>query len=241
MTNTDTQIITDSQDVDTETTVDDLEMSTSEQNMQESLTEESLNEMPFQKPEDPIMKKTEKKTTANKRKRNVDDAMLCVLNKNLSEREALMNKLTLPSQPPEDDIDALFKSLAITIKTFPPLLRAQTKNKLFQVISEAELQLLSQPVKQPYQLSDSSYNTSTTNSPLQSPTELQTSTQSPKNWEQQERGMGNFDQQNPNPKNWGQQECMMGNFEQQERRMGNFGQQEPNLTNYFTNYRVDKL
>ncbi|XP_074026215.1 uncharacterized protein [Leptinotarsa decemlineata] len=127
--------------------------------------------------------KTDGRVSSQKRKKvNFRDEILSAINKTRSEREAIISLLT--STLPEDEIDVFFISLAMTVKTFPPLLRAQTKSKLFQVISGAELQLLAPQPPAHSPLSTNSYKTSTTSSPLQSPS----------NWDQQNHIDPSYDQ-----------------------------------------------
>lgn len=63
-----------------------------------------------------------------------------------AERETLLKELAKGTPaPPDDEIDVFFKSVAMTVKSFPPLIRAETKSRIFQIISDAEIQLLRSP------------------------------------------------------------------------------------------------
>lgn len=184
LTNTDTQI------ADTHTA--GTQLNTEEDNTQESLEEiladENVDEIPPDISTASKHKATEilPKTASNekfsnddwnepkkkkKRKANFAGEVLSAIKKSRSERDTIISQLnSAPAIPPEDKNVFLFKSLAMTVKTFPPLLRAQIKNKLFQVISEAEVELLlPRPVQPSSRLSTYSYETSTTSSPLPSP------------------------------------------------------------------------
>ena len=107
-----------------------------------------------------------------KRKKNLSSQIISAIQKGQLERETLMSQLTAgPPTAAEDEIDILFKSLALTVKKFPPLLRAQTKSRIFQVISDAELQLL-RPEPPVSRLSTYSYESNNSASlPMVSPTD----------------------------------------------------------------------
>ncbi|XP_050305582.1 uncharacterized protein LOC126742821 [Anthonomus grandis grandis] len=83
---------------------------------------------------------------ASKRSKDICFDILKHTQKNNDASDYLIKQITasLSMQPaaPEDEIDLLFKSFATTIKTFPPPLKAETKSKIFRIISDAELQLL---------------------------------------------------------------------------------------------------
>lgn len=55
---------------------------------------------------------------------------------NVSERN-----IVLPVVDDDDGLRQFFDSLAKTVKTFPPALRAKVKAKVFQVINDAEISL----------------------------------------------------------------------------------------------------
>nr|XP_022908547.1 uncharacterized protein LOC111419894 [Onthophagus taurus] len=109
-----------------------------------------------------------------KRKPTFAGEVLSALKKNRLERAAIISQMNMAQATPDDETDTFFKSLALTVKQFPPLLRAQIKRKLYQIVSDAEVDLLR---SLPPQLScDSPYEySSTSTTPLPSPS----------NWEQQ--------------------------------------------------------
>ena len=90
-----------------------------------------------------IKKGTMDNSTESKRKKtkpNFAGEVLAALKKSRLERDEIMSQIK--SAPAEDDTDTFFHSLAKTVKTFPPLMKAQIKRKLFEVVSDAEIELL---------------------------------------------------------------------------------------------------
>lgn len=125
-----------------------------------------------------------------KRKKDCSSDILKAISQSAAERENLMKQLAIvPSTPPEDEIDALFKSFAMTVKSFPPLLRLETKNQIYQIISAAELQLV-RPEPPPSQISSYSYESIST--PMPSPNVWQQDAPSQPSTSDTSQYFGNF-------------------------------------------------
>lgn len=65
-----------------------------------------------------------------------------MIEKSKKEREQLIQILS--SKDKEDDIDLIYRSLAVSVKKLPPHLQAQAKLKSLQVIMELESQACTQ-------------------------------------------------------------------------------------------------
>lgn len=74
------------------------------------------------------------------KKRKENSALLQYLKERQKDRVHFQNCLEqLSKSPAEDDVDMFFKTMAMTVKKFPPNLVTETKMKVFQVVTEAEL------------------------------------------------------------------------------------------------------
>lgn len=75
-----------------------------------------------------------------KNKEKLSDQILEGRKERMQMLQTLIDKST--TVPIEDPIDLLFRCMAGTVKTFPPIYQAEAKAKLFQVVSEIELKVL---------------------------------------------------------------------------------------------------
>lgn len=87
-----------------------------------------------------VAEKPEKESTGKKRSKKAE-TLIEILNKRSEERTRLMQELTKPEES-EDSTDVFFKSVALTVKQFPPELKIRAKTDVLKIINELELQNL---------------------------------------------------------------------------------------------------
>lgn len=78
----------------------------------------------------------------SKKKKDDNTKILEILEKRANEREKIMEQLNISASDDADPTLLFFKSMALTVKTFPPHLIATAKSKIFQVVSELEMSSL---------------------------------------------------------------------------------------------------
>ena len=81
-------------------------------------------------------------TSVSKRSRNNSQLVLDVLEKSTAERQKLLKNMMSAADQDSDPTSLFFKSIAMTVKTFPPQLIAEAKASVFTIINALELRAL---------------------------------------------------------------------------------------------------
>ncbi|XP_071056623.1 uncharacterized protein [Onthophagus taurus] len=119
---------------DSRNVLDDLQTSAPEQSKEED--NNSLSKTAKRKSSIPLGFVTKKKKDNNTR-------ILEILEKRANEREKLVEKLSTSKRSDDEDPTlSFFRSMALTVKTFPPNFIAAAKSKIFEVVSEFEIRSL---------------------------------------------------------------------------------------------------
>lgn len=79
------------------------------------------------------------KRPTNKVKQN--EELLSSLKRSNNERQQILNSIINPEED-DDPIDAFFKTMALTVKTFPQHLKIKAKKEVFNIITNLEIESL---------------------------------------------------------------------------------------------------
>ncbi|KAJ8928436.1 hypothetical protein NQ314_019025 [Rhamnusium bicolor] len=87
-------------------------------------------------------------TSCLKKRKDNSGKIIEILQKRSTERENLLKNICGKNIEEEDAVLTFFKSLAMTVKSFPPELIVQAKSRVHHIISELELQSIQQSQSQ---------------------------------------------------------------------------------------------
>ncbi|KAJ8930160.1 hypothetical protein NQ314_017056 [Rhamnusium bicolor] len=87
-------------------------------------------------------------TSCLKKRKDNSGKIIEILQKRSTERENLLKNICGKNIEEEDAVLMFFKSLAMTVKSFPPELMVQAKSRVHHIISELELQSIQQSQSQ---------------------------------------------------------------------------------------------
>lgn len=124
---------------DSQHSEDDISDSTSIPHVIQRIQEEQYTEQ--EESEETTFKPTKiklppTKSASKKVKRN--DSLVELLNKSNNERKKIMEQIFITDD--EDPIDVFLKSMALTVKQFPPALKVKAKIDILRIVSELEIE-----------------------------------------------------------------------------------------------------